>query len=447
MGNTTSLGSMLSKEILSTYSSMSQFAKKSGLTRSTLSLIFREKEPKPISVEQLIKITLALGYAEEHFFDLYIDEYFNEENLNKSRIVKLLCRCGELGLHDHSKRIIEKLSETPSYIPVVFDVAEQLNKEKCKEAALFLYHWITGANTEVSISLLAVCHYRIFRLQLSIDSDHNLHLLYRFLPYKSYLPTHLNLDALISVLNVLSNQQQYEERDLFANELISICIELFGTEDFPNTKNIAHYVPLLERHPVVYYGRGYLSKQSSLEGLGQFQTAQFYCKNYEALYWFDDGSAIAKEEIEKLSLFAKANECTFKLLQGDLSILPEYMNFLEEHPKELIRGLITILQAANEFEFSIDPFLKRVEARFDEWSEDTQSYYIEMIQRNDISYMLYHLAIYHFNAGRIQESLDTAINCWTLSQTINNQHHFQLLASLTALYNYCDESTNQNNSA
>lgn len=436
----TSLCSVLLKEILSTHSSITQFSKISGLSRSTFSLIFRKEEPKPVSFEQLVKITLALGYSEEHFFALYIEEYFNKEKFNKSRIKKALNRCGELGLLDYLNQMLERLSEQPYYIPVVFEAAEKLNENNLKDAALLLYNWIITSNADIPNSIAATCHYRTFRLGISMDSNHNIQLLYRFVPHRLHLPIHLKLDALIHIALILYNQQSYKELDFFADELISTCTDLFGNEKSRNIKNIAFYKILTERHPVVYYGQAYLVKQVVLEGQKKYKEAQFYCQKYGELQWFQDGSLIAQKEIDKFLIFFKVNMWNLELLQGNSNVLPEYTAFLKDHPVELIPSLITILDAANTFNFSIDALLEIFEDRLDTLFEDTESYYSEVAKRNNLSYLLYHLAIYHFNAGRVQKSLDTAIKCWDMSQTINNQQHLRLLASLTALYNMCSDS-------
>ncbi|WP_037286978.1 helix-turn-helix domain-containing protein [Saccharibacillus sacchari] len=431
---------LLSKEILSAYSSISQFATKSGLSRSTLSLIFKQEDPKPISFEHLVKITLTLGYPEQHFFDLYIQEYFTKENFNRSRIEKLLKRCGKLGLTHHLLHVIERLEDNAYYVPVVFNVAEELSKDGMGEAASLLYDWIVTLTTEIPQSLLATCHYRIFRSAMSLDSDLNLKILYRFLPFYPYLPTHLYLDASINALHILYNQRKFEELDVMSDKFILFCIQLFGTANTPNFKAMDRYKNLCERHPVVYYGQAYLAKQCALEGFKKYREAQAYCNKYGELRWFDDGSEAAHKELSKFAIFAQANFWNFELLQGNMNVLPDYTAFLEDHPEELIPGLITILESANAFNFPIDYFVERFEHKLEELLENPDGYYTEIAKRNNLSYLLYHLAIYHSNAGRIQKSLTAAMKCWNMSQTVNNQQHFRLLASLTAFYNMYDES-------
>lgn len=428
----------LKQEILNRYSSISQFATKSGLPRSTFSLIFRKKDPKPISFDHLVKITLALGYPEDHFFGLYIQDYFTKENFNRSRIEKVLQRYGELGLNHHLKHAIERLEDNAYYIPIIFVIAEELNTKEKSEAALLLYQWIVSVKTEVSQVLISTCHYRIFHLGISLDNDLNLELLYRFLPYRSRLPIHLSLDAAINAVNILYDQKRFEESWICAEELIKDCVHLFGTRDSPDFKAIAHYESKLDRHPVVYYGRAYLAKQCCLEGWEKYKKAQTYCENYGQLQWFDDGSKLAQLEIKKFVIFAQANVWNFELLQGNMTVLSSYVAFLEEHPEELI----TIVESANMFNFVIDHFLERFEHPLYDLLENPDGYYTEIARPNNLSFLLYHLAIYHFNAGQVSKSLNTAIQCWKVSQTVNNQQHFRLLASLTAFYNMYDDSTN-----
>ncbi|MEJ8305376.1 hypothetical protein [Saccharibacillus sacchari] len=435
------LRTLLSQEILRTHSSIAQFANKSGLSRSTFSLMFREEDPKPISFDHLVKITLTLGYSEDHFFELYIQEYFTKANFNRSRIQKILHRCGELGLNDHLRHAIDQLEDNAYYVPVVFDVAEELTKNGNDKAAFLLYEWIISLKTVISTKLLATCHYRIFRSSMSLDSDLNLQILYRLWPFCPYLPTHLYLDASIHALNILYNQRKFEELDILSKNFILFCVQLFGTATSPKLKTIKLYKTLCERHPVVYYGQAYLAKQCALEGVEKYKEAQTYCKKYGELQWFDDGSEVAKKELSKFFIFSQANFWNFELLQGNMNVLPEYIVFLENHPEELIPGLITIVVSANTFNFSIDYFMERFEHKLEALLENPDGYYTEIAKRNNLSFLLYHLAIYHSNAGRPEKSLNAAVKCWNMSQTVNNQQHFRLLASLTAFYNMYDDST------
>lgn len=429
-----SIRESLRKEIEFKFISLAQFSKSSGIPRSTLSLIFRTVDLKPISFDQLVKITTTLGYPEEYFFDLYIETYFVEGSFNRSRIESLLYRCGELELMQHLEKALRMLESAPYYIPIIFAVAERLHKTNKKSAAL-LYNWITANSSEISQEILSISHYRIFRYGPLLDGDNTLQLLYRFLPFKLNLPAHLKLEALLDAADILHHQQRYEEQDILAEELIFLSIELFGTEQNPNHENITFYKNILERHPVVYYGRGYLSKYAYLESTQQYEKAQEYVEAYGSLYWFDDGTEIAQTEIEKFAIFAKANVWNLELLQGNTSVLTEYAAFLENHPREILPSVISVLTAANDSGFLIDEFLEKFETRLTEGLADPHNYYSESTQRNNISYALYHLAIYYFNVGQVEKSLSAAIECWRMSSVVNNEQHVKLLASLTLLYN------------
>lgn len=437
-----SIRESLRKEIEFKFISLAQFSKSSGIPRSTLSLIFRTVDSKPISFEQLVRITKTLGYPEGHFFDLYIETYFVEGSFNRRRIESLLYRCGELELLQHLEKALRMLEGAPYYIPIIFGVAERLHETNKKSAALFMYNWITAHASEISQETLSICHYRIFRYGLLLDSDNNLQLLYRFLPFKLNLPAHLKLEALLIANDIFYNQRHYEEQEVLADELISLSIELFGTKQEANHKNITFYTNLLERHPVVYYGRGYLSKNASLEGTQQYKEAQRYLESYEDLSWFDDHSEIARKEIEKFAVFAKANTLNLEILQGNTTVLPEYEAFLELYPREILPSLMTVLSAANDLKFLIDKFLEKFESRLEEWSQDSQTHYSESANRNNLSFLLYHLAIYYFDTGRVEKSLKAAVASWRMSQTVNNKQHVKLLASLTLLYHtYASEHT------
>ncbi|AIG24921.1 hypothetical protein EGH10_08750 [Brevibacillus laterosporus] len=94
----------------------------------------------------------------------------------------------------------------------------------------------------------------------------------------------------------------------------------------------------------------------------------------------------------------KANVYTLDLFSGNINILTDYVDFLENHSEEILPALITIVQSANIFKFSIDDILER-------FSDSIISFdsYRDPI---NVSRYLYHKSKYEFENSRIGTGID-----------------------------------------
>lgn len=73
---------------------ISKFAARSGMNSGTLSNVIQGH--RPIAMQQLDRITLAMDLPEGHFYDLYVDNYIINGAPDWRRIGPLLQRCAEL---------------------------------------------------------------------------------------------------------------------------------------------------------------------------------------------------------------------------------------------------------------------------------------------------------------------------------------------------------------
>ena len=141
-----------------------------------------------------------------------------------------------------------------------------------------------------------------------------------------------------------------------------------------------------------------------------------------------------KKLVAELSLFAYGNRVGCRLLGGHLELLPEYVNLLEMYPQERIPGLIILLKTANTHRISIDEYLPRFPIDLQHLLDLQGNMYTQQVGRNRCARILHQLSIYHFNQGRIEDSLQAALQSWELSNQLNNQRMFRLLASLALMY-------------
>lgn len=101
----------------------SHFAHRSGINSGTLSRILQGN--KPISMNQLAPITAGMGLPEDYFFSDYIDECFSTL-ITIRRIRPFIFRRADIDRIDCIQQVTNRILEDLSYVPVLFDMAEEL---------------------------------------------------------------------------------------------------------------------------------------------------------------------------------------------------------------------------------------------------------------------------------------------------------------------------------
>ncbi|NGZ76213.1 hypothetical protein [Saccharibacillus alkalitolerans] len=417
-------------------------SEKSDIHRGTLSMIFvgGNSRISPMSFHHLTKISRALELPEDAFFNLYVDECFFCGKPNWSRIEPFLERCIEMGYPDFLEKVLHRLKGEPRYLPLLFQLAERQQKEETKPLTERLYEYVLAHNRDRHSDEKAICHYRLFLFELSEDEENNFRALNAFLPYRDNLPYGLKLESLIVMGNLCYNRMDTEALENVADELIALCLHLFGTEEHPPDKP---FKPdrKLERPAAVYYGHGYMMKQIALSERNEYQEAEACSSLYESLGWLAGSEDGAEEAVSMLRRFAHANRVGCRLLAGDLDALPAYIRLLEAYPKETVSGLIVLLKTATRCAISVDPWLRRFPLDLQKYLDLQDDAGSRQLSRNRFARLLYQLAIYHFSRGRLEESLQAALQSCELSHQLNNHRMFRLLSSLTLMYSGQAEPT------
>ncbi|OWA36097.1 hypothetical protein B9G55_09570 [Saccharibacillus sp. O16] len=416
--------------------SLVKLAEETYINRSVFSNTLRAKDPTPISFSLLEKITLALGYAEDYFFIPYINECFIGGKSNKSRLQPFLIRCGELGRIDCLEQVLERLKNENEkrHLEIIFDVAEHLVRIHRKTEALILHRWIVLADENSQSERMIVSHYRVFAFSIGDDEEQNYQALLKFIPMLSGLPNVIKIEALNTVINLNDILSLNHESLPLAEEKIRLCVELFGTEDNPisNPQTSGYTFSIA---PVFYYGHAYLMKQHCLFELGDFKAGLEYSKYYADLSWFPELEDSDRVVVERLGMFARANVFHAKIMLGDFKVLEQLPDFLQENPRETLPFVITVLDAANQYNVDVDNFIQKYNFDIQEYISLKDNTYAVNTSKNRYILFLQKLSTYHYNRGRNEEALQAAIQSWELSKTTNNHSHLRMLASLAVMYN------------
>ncbi|MGW8443665.1 DNA-binding protein [Paenibacillus sp. S33] len=429
MENATTIRSEIEKELKLGGYTFNSFGQATGLNRGIFSAMLNGNPPKPISVRQMDLITKAFNYPEGWLYDLYVDECFYDGRPHWKRVKPFLIRCVEVGNLRCVEKVLSRLMEDLNHIPTIFALAEELYEEgKLKEAIPF-YECVIENEKYQHSERLAISHYRIFSISVSESMERNLEAALRFVPFRNRVPLEYHLDGLLKLLNLYHNLHQWKEAERYADELRALTTIVCKSRE----TNKKSFTLKTERHLVVYYGQGYLMKGIALEKQERYEEAMKYISGYADLSWFEDLGRIGQKEVEKFTLWANANQLSLKILMGDTSSLPMYIQFLKNNPPEILLGLLTIVESANKHGFLIEHILQQFShelASFNNELSMKASYYKQSFSYDTYADLCYQLAIYMFNNLSHEKGIYYVLKSLKKCLEISSKEKFMICTAL-----------------
>ncbi len=266
---------------------LAQFAEYSGVHQRTLSNWITQH--RPVSVEQLDRITVAMGLPEGHLYDLYIENYIIERSPNMRRIEPLIYRCAELDKLDAIRRIVGAIMDKLLYSPRLFDIAETLFAQGRHAAALLLYESVAEGEKYQHSECLAVCQYRLFTIQIGDDQSLNLKAATLFEPFVERLDEIDQLDALKDLANVYRSLREWDRLDATARKMRDKAEIQYSMKHQQRKHN--EYEKKLSRPMFVYITYADLLCASVCEAQGDYEQALQYTYAYADLSWVTETDA------------------------------------------------------------------------------------------------------------------------------------------------------------
>ena len=392
---TATIGSKLERYIRENGMTAQRFAVLAGINPGTISSIL--KQNRPISMSQLQHLETGKELEEGALFELYIQDCFVDHTPHWRRLRPFLLRCAELGKLEIFRLTANKLLENTSYLPHVFELAEELDQAGKTKASALLYEGVAESEKYQHSERLAICHYKLFRMAIGRNMDHNLRAAIRFESFQENLPDHLRLDGLLQLANVYYALRSWEKMEVYADELRKLTEVIYQERKLSRKKSGLLYPA--ERPLVVYYGQGYLLKSAALEHQQRYEEALSYIDAYTELGSFEELDDLGRMEVAKFRLFAQANRFNIMLLSGDFSALAEYAELLQAHPHEILPSTVIMLRAANKHKRSIDAILEQLTDNIREHHGDA-TYYQETNYLSRYAEFCYQHALYQLRRGR-----------------------------------------------
>lgn len=230
----------------------------------------------------------------------------------------------------------------------------------------------------------------------------------------------LNPDIIVEMLEMENRLEDWDKMLNTAGILYSYAQCIYEERQYHKAKGLS--VPLLDmQRPLVYYfGFSHLMRGSAYQKQQKYDDAREMIYRYAELGWMEDLGVEGEAIAEEFRGLARANLYMVEILSGQTGLLEEYCCFLENNPEELLPGLGAILQAAAQYGLDVKDLLDR----YAEQSEGFGAYE----DRDNISHYYcycYHLAIYHKQAGRIQEALDWTVQALQLAHQSRHDSNFK----------------------
>ncbi|WP_020433429.1 helix-turn-helix transcriptional regulator, partial [Paenibacillus riograndensis] len=375
-----------------------QFAERSGIHSGTLSNMIRGR--RPIAIQQLDRITQAMGQDEGFFYNLYIDNYIIDSSRDWRRIGPLLQRCADLNKLDCIQRIVQHVMDNLMYSPMLFDTAEALFAKDRLAAAALLYECVAESERSQHSERLAFCQYRLFTIALGDNQSENLRAADRFEPFVERLDEVDQLDALKELANTYRSLQRWDKVDELATKMGHKARIQYDLQYGPHRKsNEPHKAP---GRPLFFYiAYSDLLRGNVCDELGDYGQALAHKYAYADLGWVKEQGEAVDYWKALFMEWSEANVYITRLLSGDSTVIEPYANYIDIKKGELTIGLLYILKAANKYQFNVDDILYRfrqdIETNFNELTQGRYSRKLALDRQANLTFELAHYFLYKKN--------------------------------------------------
>ena len=335
--------------------SINQFAVISGINSGTLSRIINGHQP--IAMSHLELITKGMGVSEDYFYSLYVDECCYHSAPTWRRLRPFIVRCAELGRTDCIELLVHNLLDNLTYVPMLFDVAEGLFLQGHWEAAALLYENVSASEKYQYSERLAVCQYRLFRIALGDDQNTNLRAATLFESYIPRLDEADQLDALKDLMNVYYSLQRWDKVNELAHELLRLATIRYDLQYSSKRKYINDKKP--EKPLCLYILYAHLMRSNVYEEYGDYNAALELVPTYSDGSWIQEDSEETKRTLAQFQEWGRANTYLYRLMDGQLEVLAEYVEYISTRTGEIFTALYNIIKSANRYNWNVDHVLER----------------------------------------------------------------------------------------
>ncbi|MGW9531155.1 transcriptional regulator [Paenibacillus terrae] len=408
--------------------SITEFGHIAGMNRGAVSAIVSGN--KSMSINQLDLITEAMGLPEGHFYDLFIENFIIDHPPNMRRIEPFLYRCAELDKLGVIRRVVGAIMDNLLYSPKLFEIAETLFAQGRHAAALLLYENVAEVEKYQHSERLAICQYRIFTIQVGEDQSQNVRAAAVFEAFVERLDEIEQLDALKDLANVYRSLRKWDKVDEMAKKMRAKAEIQYSMKHQQESRERDDSAKKLSRPMFVYITYADLLCANVCEELGDYEGALHYTNAYSNLDWVRETDEDALHWMKLYLHWSKANILANKLLSGDVSVLHEYLNYIDESSdtiqEDKVTQLLNIMMAANRYELDLNDILKRFETEIGSLSQRPSSddMYTQQVIPEYSALCGYELAYYYLNQGMYNDGFNQLFCAMVKAHILNNETYF-----------------------
>jgi transcriptional regulator with XRE-family HTH domain len=407
---------------------LAQFAEHSGVHQRTLNNWILKH--RPVAIHQLDRMTRAMELPEGYFYDRYIEHYIIERSPDWRRFEPVLLRCVELDKLEAIKRIVGHIMDNLLYSPKLFDAAETLFAQGRRAAALYLYEGVAEAEKYQHSERLAICQYRMFTIQVGDDQRQNLKAATRFEPFVERLDEIEQLDALKDLANVYRSLQEWDMLYETARKMRAKAEIQYTMKHQQKKRNREEPAKKLSRPMFVYITYADLLCASVCEAQGDYEQALQFTYAYADLDWVIETDEDTQHWLSLFKHWAQANEIVNKLLSGDISVLQDYVEYIDASAdtseEDRVIQILNILIAANQFHIDVDDVLSQFEEDINSFAQLPASadMYTQQVLPNYLAYFGYELAYYYLYKGMYSDGFKHLESATLKTIILNNETYF-----------------------
>jgi len=413
---------------------LSRFSEVTGINTGTVSRILHGN--RPISMSQLNAISAGMEVAEDHFFADYVEECF-AFTVSIRRIKPFIIQSAELGRLDCIERVVHQLLDDVAYATELFEIAEQLFESNRRAAAAFLYRGVSEVEKYQHSERLAMCHYRLFLIELGKDLGDNARIATQFEPYVNRLDEADQLDALKHLIHVFVTLHDWKKVDKLAKEMVGLAEIQYNIQH--QFKGKGYREKQSERPVYFYILYGWLVRSSVFEEYGDYAKALDFVSLYaDGQNWVRENDEESKRILKQFGEWATANTYLYRLMAGEVNILSDYVEYISEHEGEIFMALRYIVKSANQFHTNIDYILDRFKEYIPLRNYKTEfGEYDHAIMDEGYSQFLSDLAVYYLNKNR-HDAIHLILEGLHFSIKINSDRN--IITCMTLFEQYRDRA-------
>jgi hypothetical protein len=223
---------------------------------------------------------------------------------------------------------------------------------------------------------------------------------------------HYDFDATVKMIKAAFSFELWDEVIRFSE---SLYIRVYNALKEDHIKVGYTFYNSLNRTLVYYYGYSLLMKGTAFKKLGRYAEAKECITQYADLSWFENLNQDGLKDVEYFTYVAVPNRLEIELLLGNLSVLEDFISFLQNQHQfyEVLHGVIALLKTANTYKLNIDKELSLFSNQINELIKN--SYKVENVLISLRCNFFDELTQYYVNKEDYQEAIGYCLHLLLLA--------------------------------